>query len=100
MDLRSYCDNVQTELTGWKAKVYDIVRKFDKLHSVDKEKVVPMVQDLHMIVEELSDRIDRLEKECPTEWEPEKIEIQGKIGELKTTWEGAWKNVAPGDFGG
>ena len=41
MDVKSYCDSLTIELTGWKAKVYDIVRKLDKMSSGDKEKVVP-----------------------------------------------------------
>jgi hypothetical protein len=75
MDVKSYCDSLSIELTGWKAKVYDIVRKLDKMSSGDKEKVIPEVNELHMIIEELDDRIDLLEKECPTEWEPERIEL-------------------------
>ena len=100
MDLKSYCDNLNIELTGWKAKVSDVVRKLDKVSTGDKEKVVPMVNELHMVVEELSDRISRLEKECPTQWAPDKIELEGKFSQLKTKWEGVWQNVSPADFGG
>lgn len=100
MDLRSYCDNVQIELTGWKARVYDVVRRLDNLHTEDKEKVFPMIQDLHMIVEELSDRIDKLEKECPTEWSPHRTEIEGTMSQLRDRWKSAWKEISAGDIGG
>lgn len=86
MDVNSYCDNMAVELTGWKAKVYDTVRKLDKMSSGDKEKVVPEVNELHMIIEELDDRIERLKKECPVEWEPDKIELERKTTQLKTIW--------------
>ncbi len=100
MDVKSYCDSLTAELTGWKAKVYDVVRKLDKMSSGDKEKVVSQVRELHMVIEELDDRIDRLKKECPLEWSPEKMELEGKFSGLKTKWENVWENIAPGDFGG
>jgi predicted nuclease with TOPRIM domain len=100
MEVKSYCDSLVIELTGWKAKVYDIVRKLDKISSGDKQKVVPQVAELHMIIEELDDRIDRLKRECPIEWHPEKIELESKVAKLKEKWEAVWQNVSPGDFGG
>jgi len=100
MEVKSYCDSLVIELTGWKAKVYDIVRKLDKISSGDKQKVVPQVAELHMIIEELDDRIDRLKRECPIEWHPEKIELESKVAKLKKKWEEVWQNVSPGDFGG
>lgn len=100
MDVKSYCDSLVIELTGWKAKVYDIVRKLDKMSSGDKQKVVPQVVELHMLIEELDDRIDRLKRECPTEWQPAKIELESKVSKLKTKWEKVWQNISPADFGG
>lgn len=100
MDVKSYCDSLVIELTGWKAKVYDVVRKLDKVSSGDKQKVVPQVVELHMIIEELDDRIDRLKRECPIEWKPAKIELEGKVSALKTKWEQVWQNISPADFGG
>lgn len=88
MDVKSYCDNLAIELTGWKAKVYDIVRKLDKMPSGDKEKVVPEVNELHMIIEELDDRVDRLKAECPVQWEPDRLELERRTTQLKNIW---WK---------
>ena len=93
MDVKSYCDSLEIELTGWKAKVYDIVRKLDKLSSGEKEKVVPEVNELHMLIEELDDRVERLEKECPVEWEPDKIELERKTTQLKTIWGNVMQKV-------
>jgi predicted nuclease with TOPRIM domain len=100
MDLKDYCGNVGIELSGWKARMYEVVRKLDKVSSGDKQKVVPMVNELHMILEELDDRVDRLRRECPTQWGPDKIDIEGKFQVMKTKWEEVWKNVSPGDIGG
>jgi predicted nuclease with TOPRIM domain len=100
MDAKDYCGSLVTELSGWKAKMYDVTRKLDKVSSGDKEKVVPMVNELHMILEELDDRVERLKTDCPTQWGPDKIDIEGKFHALETKWEEAWKNVSPGDIGG
>lgn len=100
MDTQAYCDNLVEELTGWKGKMYDVVRKLDKVSTGDKQKVVPMVNELHMILEELDDRVERLKRECPTEWEPEKIEIENKFHTLGEKWQEVWHNVSPADIGG
>jgi len=88
------------ELSGWKAKIYDVVRRMDKISSGDKEKVSPQINDLHIFIEELEDRINRLRTECPTDWKPDQIEIESKINKMQTTLNDVWENVSPGDIGG
>lgn len=100
MDVNEYCGSLATELSGWKAKMYEVTSKFDKVSSGDKQKVIPMVNELHMILEELDDRVERLKRECPTQWEPDKIDIEGKFQPANTGWEEGWKSVSPGDIGG
>jgi hypothetical protein len=87
MDLQTYCDSKSSELTVWKAKIFDVVRKLDKTPCGDKTKVAPHVNELHMIIGELGGRITKLRAECPTVWEPEKKELEGKITHLKKGWE-------------
>ena len=80
MDVMDYCNGLEMELTAWKAKLYDTMRKFDKLGSAEREKVLPNIEDLHMLLEELSGRVETLKTECPTDWSPIKQEIeQGTI---------------------
>ena len=100
MELEDYCRNVQIELTGWKAKVYDVMRRLDRADTGDKGKIVSEVNDLHIIVEELSDRISQLERECPTEWRPAREEIQNKLQALGFKWEEAWDRAVGGNIGG
>jgi hypothetical protein len=100
MELQDYCQNVQIELTGWKAKVYEVMRRLDRVDTGDKGKVVSQVNDLHIIVEELDNRITQLERECPTEWQPARKEIQNKLQTLDYKWEQTWQGVAGGDVGG
>ena len=100
MDVGAYCDSLTIELTGWKAKVYDIIRRLDKLSSGDKEKVLPQVNDLHILIEELDDRIGRLKNQCPTDWSPDKIELESKLTKISNVCEDCWKGISGGEVGG
>ena len=86
MDIQSYCDNVCVELTGWKLQLGDIVRRLDDLPSGDKEKVVSEINDMHILIEEFNDRILRLMNECSVQWEPDNMELEGKLSAVKTIW--------------
>jgi hypothetical protein len=87
MEVKDYCSNVDMELTLWKAKIFDTIRKADQLGSADLEKVLPNIQDLKMVVTELEDRIHQLRTECPLEWKPVRDEIEGAKGNLTNTYD-------------
>jgi hypothetical protein len=80
-EVQDYCENLLTELGGWKAKVSDVVGRIDKVSSGDKEKIIDQVRDLHMFLGELENRMDGLRTECPTAWEPGHIEMETKLTE-------------------
>jgi len=100
MDVKAYCDNLTIELTGWKAKIYDIVRRLDKLPSGDKGKVLDQVNDLNMLVEEMDDRIERLRNQCPSDWSPDKIELESKLTRISNICEDCWLSISGAEVGG
>ena len=75
MEVKDFCKGMETEMMAWKAKLYDVMRKVDKLGSADKEKALPNIEDLHMLLEEMTDRVENLKTECPSDWSPDKKEI-------------------------
>lgn len=79
MATKDYCDNVSTELYGWQTKVFDVVSKLDRLSTGEKEKVVPEVFALHMIIEELNDRLEGLARACDLNWKAESEEEKHRI---------------------
>ena len=93
MDVMDYCNNVGIELTAWKAKLYDMIRKIDGLSSGDKEKMLGNIGDLHNIVTELEDRINSLKNECPTEWSPQKKEIDDAHIDMRSKYEEAMEAI-------
>jgi predicted nuclease with TOPRIM domain len=87
MNVKDYCNGVEIELTAWKAKLYDLTRKVDKLGSKEREKVLQNIEDLHILVTEMGDRIEQLKNECPTEWSPQKKDIDGSIVDMRGKYE-------------
>ena len=37
---------------------------------------MPIIEDLHFLLEEMSDRVENLKTECPSDWSPIKKEIE------------------------
>jgi hypothetical protein len=100
MEVKDYCKNVDMELTVWKAKLYDVISKIEKLPTSDKQRMLEEVNGLHIVMTELDERIDKLRTECPIAWKPEKEEIQGKFSELTTKYNSAAGVLFDYDFGG
>ena len=87
MDVKDYCKGMQMELTAWKAKLYDVLGKFDKLGTAEKEKSFQNIENLRMLVADLEDKICALEVECPSEWGPQKREIEGAHVDVRAKYE-------------
>ena len=87
MDVQDYCKGMETEMTAWKAKLYDVMRKVDILGSAEKEKILPNVEDLRMLLGEMEDRVEKLKTECPSDWSPMKNEIEGGSVDMRGKYE-------------
>ena len=87
MDVQDFCKGMEVEMTAWKAKLYDVMRKVDKLGSAEKEKVLPNIEDLHMFLEEMSDRVETLKTECPSDWSPVKKDIEEGTIDMRGKYE-------------
>ena len=83
MEVKDYCNNLQMELNNWKARLYDVMRRVDKLSTGEKQHMHDNIEDVHILMTELNDRIDQLRTECPTEWSPQREEIEIKVDNLK-----------------
>jgi len=101
MDIKVYCDSMYTELTGMKARLYDILRVIEQMPRESQAKIRPQTSELHIMVGDLSRRIDRLMTECPADWSKEKLEIEELKEQLveKINWWDA-THIAGGYLGG
>ena len=79
MDVKEFCDSTGGDLIGWKAKLYDVIRKTENLDKENKGQIAPMLKGLNQLMDDLDNRIKILADECPLEWEDQKVEIQEKL---------------------
>lgn len=87
MDVIDYCKGMETEMTAWKAKLYDVMRRVDRLGTAEKERMLPNIEDLHMLLEEMTDRVDKLKTECPSDWSPMKKDIEDGSIDMRSKYE-------------
>ena len=60
MEVTAYCDKLENQLTGWKAKIYDVIRTVNRLPDNEMKAVFPSIQRLHAIVEEIDNEMEQL----------------------------------------
>ena len=105
MIVSNCCQAMERELTAWKATVYDIVRKMDKMPGGVKQNFLTNIEDMHMLVEELDQRIENIRANCTPETGIEDIKTEREgftysLSELRVKAEDAMKILGAGDFGG
>ena len=93
MDVMDFCKGLETELTAWKAKLYDMNERIDKLGSADKEKALGHFGDLKIALAEMEDRIQALKTECPSEWNPQKKEIEDAHVDMRGKYEETMEEI-------
>jgi hypothetical protein len=101
MDIKYYCDSMYSELTGMKARIYDILQVIEQMPRETQARIRPQTEELHFLVGDLSRRIDLLMTECPADWSKEKMEIEELKEQLaeKINWWDA-THIAGGYLGG
>ena len=96
---------MEAELTAWKANVYDIVRHMEELPGGEKEKILPNIEDMHILIAEMDDRIEQIRENCTPETgiadiRTDREAFDKSLGRLRVTAEEAMKGLGGGDFGG
>jgi hypothetical protein len=101
MDIKYYCESMYSELTGMKARIYDILRVIEKMPRETQAKIRLQTHELDIMVGDLSRRIDQLMTECPADWSKDKMEIEELKDQLreKINWWDA-THIAGGYLGG
>jgi hypothetical protein len=99
------CKTMEAELTAWKANVYDIARKMEELPGGEKEKFHSNIEDLHILVTEMDDRIDQIRKNCSPETGIDDIRTDREkfdkaLASLRVTADEAMRGLGAGNFGG
>ena len=98
MELKDFCKGLEHELTGWKAKLFDVQRKIDTLPSADKQRMLANTEDLRILVVD-DDRIDCLRTECPTNLDGYRAEIEKSYAAIGVKYKDALQVIGAVNFG-
>ena len=93
MGAKDYCRSIEVELYGWKAKMYDMVRKVDKLRGSEQDRVASQVEELHQHISDMEHIIEQLQTECPVEFGPQKKQVVDSTESMKKKYEDAMAAV-------
>ena len=66
MATREYCTNMAEELGVWSGKLHDLSDKIDRIPSIQKYHLQPLIEELHIVMTELDDRLCEMLTSCPT----------------------------------
>lgn len=66
MASRIYCSNVGEELEFWSKRLHELSSKLDSVPSIDKYKLLPHIEELHILMTEMDDRLCDLMTSCST----------------------------------
>lgn len=64
MAKREYCSNLAEELEYWSTRLHELSNKFDRVGSIDKYKVLPHIEELHILMTEVDDRLCEMMTSC------------------------------------
>lgn len=98
MNVYDYCETVTLELGSWRKKLAVLDHKIALLPCDAKEKMLGSIEELHMIVAEMEDRIYNLEHSCPTSWRP--LSRGERIGPVIINYDAVSREKVDYDFGG
>ncbi len=85
MDVKSYCEALESHLIGWKANINEVVTIVDKLPDNEKEKIFSSIRNLHTVVEEIDTQLEQLMTTCPADWSSNRQIIDSRMSELRQT---------------
>ena len=100
MQVKQYCEAMLAEVNAWKKKLEAMKKVADSYGTEKKEKIMPLVGQLEQEVANAQMRVQHLENECPSDWSPNKNELDELFGTIGSKVDRAWRDLSPGNVGG
>jgi len=79
MASREYCTNIAEELAVWSNKLHHLSSRIDNIPSIQKYHIQPQIEELHIIMTELDDRLCEMVIECPVVESYSSGEVQERV---------------------
>ena len=100
MASRDYCSSVGAELEQWSEKLHKLSNEIDHIPSISKYRLLPQIEELHIIMTELDDRLCDLMVACPTTDRLDTMEVTRGRGVLGTDFNTSKNESFDYDYGG
>ena len=105
MIAKNCCKTMEMELTAWKAIVYDLSRKMEKSSTNKNVSISSYVGDLHILIEEMDERIENIRETCTPKMGMEDIQTERDkydkaLVNVRMKTDEAMRTLGAGDFGG
>lgn len=100
MASRYYCSSVARELEMWSERLHKLSSEIDRIPSIDKYKLQPQIDGLHIIMTELDDRLCELLESCPAVEEGVPTMEEGSGRGVKQSFTRDRNEMFDYDFGG
>jgi len=97
---RDYCSNVSEELAEWSTRLHKLSGDIDRIPSINKYRLLPQIEELHIIMTELDDRLCDLMNACPTADTMDTMEVGIGRGTFATDVNRTRNESFDYDFGG
>ena len=94
-----YCSNVAGELEFWSRKLHKLSSEIDGIPSIDKYKLQPHIDQLHILMTELDDRLCEMVMSCESVESFDSVE-EVKSGSFKEGTSFTKNELFDYDFGG
>ena len=92
MQVKEYCEAMLAEVNAWKMKLEAMKKVADSYGTEQKEKILPLVGQLEQEVANAQMRVKQLETECPSDWSPNKNELDELFGTIGSKVDRAWRD--------
>lgn len=79
MASREYCQNMAEELEVWSHRLHKLSGRIDSIPSIQKYHLQPQIEELHIIMTELDDRLCEMVNECSIVEGYSSREMHGRI---------------------
>ena len=66
MASKVYCSSMAEELEFWSSRLHELSNKIDSVPSIDKYRLLPHIEELHILMTEMDDRLCDMMNACPT----------------------------------
>ncbi len=99
MASRHYCSDVAGELEFWSRRLHKLSSEIDGIASINKYKLQPQIDELHIIMTELDDRLCELVTACDSVERLDSMEVNKSTGFREKEFAGR-NELFDYDFGG